>query len=70
MEDNIKVGKSEGTTCFKCETAIKPGEKVIRFSFNVNLIITTKKIQEEAHLPCAEEFHSLLGRRIGEAFRK
>lgn len=69
MENNIRVGKSEGSTCFKCELPTKRGERVIRFSFNVNLILTKKEMVEEAHLPCAREFHALLGRRIEEASR-
>lgn len=69
MEDNIQVGKSQGGTCFKCERAIKPGEKVIRFSFNVNLVLMKHRISEDAHLTCAEEFNALLGRRIAQAFK-
>lgn len=70
MEDNIQVGLSDGSTCFKCEKEIQRSQIVIRFSFNVNLIITTKKIVEEAHLKCAQEFHALLGRRIAQAGRR
>lgn len=69
MEKNIQVHRSEGSTCFKCERPISAGERCIRFTFNVNLILTKKEMSEEAHLPCAEEFHALLGKRIGEAFR-
>lgn len=70
MENNIRIAKSDGGTCFKCERPTQTGEKVIRFSFNINLIITKKEVNEEAHLPCAEEFHALLGKRISEAYRR
>lgn len=70
MEDNIKVGRSQGGTCFKCEQPIRPGDRVIQFSFNVNLVITKHRVSENAHLVCAEEFAALLGRRISEAFKR
>jgi hypothetical protein len=70
IDKNISVHRMEAAeTCFKCEESIKPGEKVIRFTFSVDLVITKKEISEHAHLSCAEEFHALLGRRIAEAFK-
>jgi len=71
VEDNIKVAWSKGGTCFKCEKAIRDGEKVIRFSFNVSIPILGKhRMSEEAHVDCAGQFYMLLGQRVMEAHRK
>ena len=67
MEQNIQVGTSKGSTCFACEKPIRKGERVIRFSFDVYLVLMKHKMSEEAHVsPCAFDFYSLLGRRLGE----
>ncbi|MGI0148695.1 MAG: hypothetical protein ACREDF_04090 [Thermoplasmata archaeon] len=71
MEDNIQVVRSKGGTCFKCEKAVRAGETVIRFSFNVNIpLIGKHRMGEEAHVNCAGEFHMLLGQRVAEAYRR
>jgi hypothetical protein len=71
MEDNIKVARSRGKTCFKCEMPIRPGETVISFSFNVSIPIIGKyQMSEEGHVSCVEEFCALLRQRVTEACRR
>lgn len=67
IDDNIKVGISEGGECFVCERATRKGEKIIRVTFAVTFVVRVSKTVEAHVDPCAKELVSVIGLRIRQA---
>ena len=68
IDNNIQVGRSSAGECFICEQPIAQGEKVIKVTFNVSIVITKVAKTVEAHVdPCAKELEALIGLRIRQA---
>lgn len=68
IENNINVGTSKGDECFVCERPTLLGERVIRVTFSVYVVITKISKTVEAHVdPCAKELQAVIGLRIRQA---
>ena len=69
IKDNVEAVTSDGSSCFVCETRIRPGESAVSVRFGVPLGIATVTLDREMHVRCAEKLAELLRLRIKEARR-
>lgn len=71
ISENVKVLESNGSSeCLVCERKILAEETCLNVSFNIDLIVTRKRVSKDMHTSCAEDLRDLLARRIQEAKKK
>lgn len=67
IENNITISDSDGAKkCFVCEQMISKGEKALRISFMVDLVIKKIQVHEEAHPRCAVKAAELIWKKVQE----